>query len=115
MEAKVAPHHCLGLSFSFLELVPDEDQFMSECIVLCLLKSSQLVFFSRMCLPILQASMAADFSVVQFSHIAKLLLWHGRNSYKRTCLISQFIIHRYTFVYRTGKCGILIRCLCICI
>jgi len=27
-----------------------------------------------------QASLAADFSVIQFSHLARLLLWHGRNS-----------------------------------
>lgn len=29
-----------------------------------------------------QASLAADFSLVQFSHLTKLLVWHGRNSYK---------------------------------
>ena len=26
-----------------------------------------------------QASLAADFSVTQFSHISRLLVWHGRN------------------------------------
>lgn len=31
----------------------------------------------------MQASLAADFSITQFSFISKLLLWHGRNSYKR--------------------------------
>ena len=31
-----------------------------------------------------QASLAADFSVTQFCHITKLLLWHGRNSYQRS-------------------------------
>ncbi|OQO16528.1 hypothetical protein B0A51_18660 [Rachicladosporium sp. CCFEE 5018] len=41
-----------------------------------------------------QASLAADFSVTQFSHIVKLLLWHGRNSYKRSAALGQFIMHR---------------------
>lgn len=41
-----------------------------------------------------QASLAADFSVTQFSFISRLLLWHGRNSYKRSAKLGQFIIHR---------------------
>ncbi|ODN83796.1 phospholipid-translocating ATPase [Cryptococcus wingfieldii CBS 7118] len=41
-----------------------------------------------------QASLAADFSINQFSHLTKLLLWHGRNSYKRSAKLSQFVIHR---------------------
>lgn len=41
-----------------------------------------------------QASLAADFSINQFSYISRLLLWHGRNSYKRSARLSQFIIHR---------------------
>ena len=41
-----------------------------------------------------QASLAADFSITQFAHISRLLLWHGRNSYKRTARLSQFVIHR---------------------
>ena len=41
-----------------------------------------------------QASLAADFSVMQFSHLAKLLLWHGRNSYQRSAKLAQFVIHR---------------------
>eukprot|EP01094_Clydonella_sp_ATCC50884_P022154 TRINITY_DN5047_c0_g1_i1.p1 TRINITY_DN5047_c0_g1~~TRINITY_DN5047_c0_g1_i1.p1 ORF type:complete len:1089 (+),score=461.23 TRINITY_DN5047_c0_g1_i1:91-3357(+) len=41
-----------------------------------------------------QASMAADFSIMQFSFVARLLLWHGRNSYHRSAILSQFIIHR---------------------
>ena len=28
-----------------------------------------------------QAALAADFSVTQFSHVARLVLWHGRNCY----------------------------------
>lgn len=41
-----------------------------------------------------QASLAADFSIIKFSHVARLLLWHGRLSYKRTATLSQFIVHR---------------------
>ncbi|KAF9259302.1 phospholipid-translocating P-type ATPase [Marasmius fiardii PR-910] len=41
-----------------------------------------------------QASLAADFSVIQFSHLSKLLLWHGRNSYRRSAKLAQFVIHR---------------------
>ena len=41
-----------------------------------------------------QASLAADFSLTQFSHVAKLILVHGRNSYKRSASLSQFVIHR---------------------
>jgi len=41
-----------------------------------------------------QASLAADFSVTQFSYISRLILWHGRNSYNRTARLSQFVIHR---------------------
>ncbi|KAI8049231.1 hypothetical protein BDF22DRAFT_195005 [Syncephalis plumigaleata] len=41
-----------------------------------------------------QASLAADFSVTEFRHLPKLLLWHGRNSYKRSAKLSQFVIHR---------------------
>ncbi|KAJ3062047.1 putative aminophospholipid-translocase, partial [Podochytrium sp. JEL0797] len=41
-----------------------------------------------------QASLAADFSVTQFSFLTKLLLWHGRNSYKRSAKLSQFVFHR---------------------
>ncbi|KAI0316941.1 aminophospholipid-transporting P-type ATPase [Amylostereum chailletii] len=41
-----------------------------------------------------QASLAADFSVNQFSHLTKLLLWHGRNSYRRSAKLAQFVIHR---------------------
>ncbi|KAH9278326.1 putative phospholipid-transporting ATPase IIB [Echinococcus granulosus] len=41
-----------------------------------------------------QASLASDFSVTQFSHVARLFLVHGRNTYKNTASLSQFIIHR---------------------
>ncbi|KAF9529869.1 aminophospholipid-transporting P-type ATPase [Crepidotus variabilis] len=41
-----------------------------------------------------QASLAADFSITQFSFLTKLLLWHGRNSYRRSAKLSQFVIHR---------------------
>ncbi|KAH8177348.1 haloacid dehalogenase-like hydrolase domain-containing protein [Sarocladium implicatum] len=41
-----------------------------------------------------QASLAADFSIEQFFHLVKLLVWHGRNSYKRSAKLAQFVIHR---------------------
>ena len=41
-----------------------------------------------------QASLAADFSITQFHHLTKLLVWHGRNSYKRSAKLAQFIMHR---------------------
>ena len=41
-----------------------------------------------------QASLAADFSITQFCHLTKLLVWHGRNSYKRSAKLGQFVIHR---------------------
>lgn len=33
-------------------------------------------------------------SITQFSFLSQLLLWHGRNSYKRSARLSQFVIHR---------------------
>lgn len=41
-----------------------------------------------------QASLAADFSITTFHHLTKLLVWHGRNSYKRSAKLAQFVIHR---------------------
>eukprot|EP01134_Creolimax_fragrantissima_P003437 CFRG3437T1 len=41
-----------------------------------------------------QASLAADFSITKFKHVSRLLLWHGRNSYKRSSALAQFVIHR---------------------
>ncbi|KAJ7360512.1 ATP synthase subunit 9 [Desmophyllum pertusum] len=41
-----------------------------------------------------QASLAADFSITQFRYLGRLLVWHGRNSYKRSAALSQFVIHR---------------------
>jgi phospholipid-translocating ATPase len=41
-----------------------------------------------------QASLASDFSLCQFRHISRLLLVHGRNSYKNTAVLSLFVIHR---------------------
>lgn len=41
-----------------------------------------------------QASLAADFSITQFQHLSKLLVWHGRNSYKRSAKLAQFVMHR---------------------
>lgn len=42
----------------------------------------------------MQASLASDFSLIQFSHLKELILWHGRMSYQRSAKLSQFIIHR---------------------
>ncbi|XP_041375249.1 probable phospholipid-transporting ATPase IIB isoform X2 [Gigantopelta aegis] len=41
-----------------------------------------------------QASLAADYSITQFSHLGRLLIVHGRNSYKSSASLSQFVIHR---------------------
>ena len=41
-----------------------------------------------------QASLAADFSIMEFKTVKLLLLWHGRLSYKRSAILSQFVIHR---------------------
>lgn len=40
------------------------------------------------------AALAADFSVRQFSHLRRLVLWHGRNCHLRSATLSQFVIHR---------------------
>jgi len=36
----------------------------------------------------MQASLAADFSLKQFSHLKDLILWHGRMSYQRSAKLS---------------------------
>eukprot|EP01083_Nonionella_stella_P024971 68771_1 len=41
-----------------------------------------------------QASLAADVSINKFEYISRLLLWHGRLSYKNTAKMAQFIMHR---------------------
>ncbi|PAA62254.1 hypothetical protein BOX15_Mlig029437g1 [Macrostomum lignano] len=41
-----------------------------------------------------QASLAADFSIMRFQHVARLLLVHGRQCYKNTAILAQFIVHR---------------------
>jgi phospholipid-translocating ATPase len=41
-----------------------------------------------------QAALASDFSILKFKYLNKLLLWHGRLSYKRGAVMSQFVIHR---------------------
>eukprot|EP00792_Barthelona_sp_PAP020_P009281 TRINITY_DN3285_c0_g1_i2.p1 TRINITY_DN3285_c0_g1~~TRINITY_DN3285_c0_g1_i2.p1 ORF type:complete len:1044 (+),score=255.00 TRINITY_DN3285_c0_g1_i2:100-3231(+) len=56
-----------------------------------------------------QASMAADYSITQFSHSVRLVLWHGRNACRSGSIMVQFIVHRgllisfiqtlYSFVY----------------
>eukprot|EP00397_Hematodinium_sp_SG-2012_P003768 GEMP01003776.1.p1 GENE.GEMP01003776.1~~GEMP01003776.1.p1 ORF type:complete len:1131 (+),score=237.03 GEMP01003776.1:51-3443(+) len=41
-----------------------------------------------------QASLSADVSVLQFSSIKRLLLWHGRNGYQASARLASFVIHR---------------------
>lgn len=41
-----------------------------------------------------QASLASDFSIDEFRYLQRLMLWHGRLSYKRSAVLSQFVIHR---------------------
>jgi phospholipid-translocating ATPase len=41
-----------------------------------------------------QASLAADVSIMQFSYLVQLLLWHGRNYYRQSAKLGQFIFHR---------------------
>ena len=41
-----------------------------------------------------QASLAADYSITQFSHLRKLILWHGRMSYNRSSVVAHYNIHR---------------------
>jgi phospholipid-translocating ATPase len=42
----------------------------------------------------MQASLASDFSIQEFGYLRNLILWHGRLSYKRSAVLSQFVIHR---------------------
>ena len=42
----------------------------------------------------LQASLAADYSIMEFRSLNMLLLWFGRIAYKNTSMMSNFIIHR---------------------
>lgn len=42
----------------------------------------------------LQAALASDFSLKEFSQLKKLVLWHGRLSYRRSAILSQFVFHR---------------------
>uniref|UniRef100_A0A183AU16 PhoLip_ATPase_C domain-containing protein n=1 Tax=Echinostoma caproni TaxID=27848 RepID=A0A183AU16_9TREM len=45
-----------------------------------------------------QASLASDFSLYQFRHVARLLLVHGRNCYKNTAVLALFVIHRGSII-----------------
>ena len=42
----------------------------------------------------LQASLAADYSIKEFKTLSILLLWWGRNAYKNTATVANFVIHR---------------------
>ncbi|KAH0789062.1 phospholipid-translocating P-type ATPase [Histomonas meleagridis] len=41
-----------------------------------------------------QASLAADVSINNFSHLQKMLFWYGSNCYRHSSRLSQVIIHR---------------------
>ncbi|XP_062870920.1 probable phospholipid-transporting ATPase IIB isoform X2 [Trichomycterus rosablanca] len=51
-----------------------------------------------------QASLAADFSITQFKHIGRLLMVHGRNSYKRSAALGQFVMHRGMIISTMQLC-----------
>ena len=36
----------------------------------------------------MQAALASDFSINQFSYLKKLILWHGRQSYRASAILS---------------------------
>ena len=36
----------------------------------------------------MQASLASDFSIMEFGYLRNLILWHGRLSYKRSSVLS---------------------------
>jgi len=42
----------------------------------------------------MQAALASDFSIAQFKYLKTLILWHGRNSYKKSSVLSHFVMHR---------------------
>ena len=42
----------------------------------------------------IQAALASDFSISTFKDLNSLMFWHGRLAYKRSSLLSQFVIHR---------------------
>ena len=42
----------------------------------------------------LQASLAADYSIIEFKSLSTLLLWWGRIGYKNTSMVANFVIHR---------------------
>ena len=45
-----------------------------------------------------QAALAADFSIGKFKDLRHIVLWHGRNAYKRSALLSQIVIFRGSLV-----------------
>lgn len=51
------------------------------------------------------ASLAADFSITQFKHIGRLLVVHGRSSYKRSAALGQFVMHRGLVISTMQVCG----------
>jgi len=52
----------------------------------------------------MQAALSSDISITEFSHLKVLLFWHGRNSYKRTAALAQFVIHRGMLITVVQMC-----------
>ena len=50
------------------------------------------------------ASLAADFSITQFRHVGRLLMVHGRSSYKRSAALGQFVMHRGLIISTMQGC-----------
>ena len=51
-----------------------------------------------------QAALASDYSLPQFKYLKRLLLWHGRLSYKRSSVLSQFVFHRGLIISLIQAC-----------
>lgn len=70
----------------------------------------------------LQASRAADYVVVQFMCLQRLVLLHGRYSYYRTSLVAQYSFYKsFLFCFlQVHTCCVPLRktvfvCVCLCV
>lgn len=94
--------HCFFTIVLFMSSVFVSEQSVSNRLLKDRLRSANASCSSSSGPPVLlcvwqegkQAALAADFSVTQFKHLGRLLMVHGRNSYKRSAALSQFVIHR---------------------
>lgn len=46
----------------------------------------------------MQAARAADYTIGRFKFLARLMLIHGRYSYKRTAFASQYMFYKSSFL-----------------